>query len=173
MVVRSESLHLLGVAAVVELGQGEASKVPEGDGLGQELFVFCVVAEHDECLAVEEVVQHAFGDYSAVKHCYGPKGIDDLAGLPGGIELEMLHNCEDHLGGILAHVLAGLDLEVVMGEDVLIAVEELIEGKDVLLVVPLEHQKAAQLGPVQLCAPSYCLQTTLAAQDIPYRSQTL
>lgn len=118
-------------------------------------------------------MQHAFGHYSAVVHGNCPKGIDELAGLPNGVELEMLHNSEDHLRGVLAHVRAGLDLEIVMGEDVFIIVEELIEGKNVLLVVPLVHQKAAQLGHVQLGASSYRLQTTHAAQDIPYPSQTL
>lgn len=118
-------------------------------------------------------MQHAFGHYPAIVHGNGPKGIDDLAGLPDGIELEMLHDGEDYLCGFLAHLLAGLDFEIVMGEDVLIAVEELIKGKDVLLVVALVHQKAAQLGHVQLGASSYCFQATLAAQDIPYRSQTL
>lgn len=118
-------------------------------------------------------MQHAFGHYSAVVHANGPEGINDPAGLLDGIELEMLHDGENHLGGILAHVLAGLALEIVMGEDVFIAVDELIKGKNVLLVVALVHQQVAQLGYIQLVASSYCLQPALSAQDIPNRTQTL
>ena len=93
-------------------------------------------------------MEHAFSDDSSVIHGDGPKGEDHLAGLTEGIKLEMLQDGEDHLCGILAHVLAGLVFEIVMGEDVLIAVDEVVKGKDVLLVVALVHQKIAHLAHV-------------------------
>lgn len=55
-----------------------------------------------------------------------------------------------------------------MGEDVPIAIDEVVKGTNVLLVVPLVHQKLTHLGHVQLVVLSDCPEPALLTQDILY-----
>lgn len=131
-VVYGQGLDAFAVAAVVELGETEAADVFSVDCPVVKLSVLGVRLVEKQGLGVEEIMEQSFDGESEVEHADGVIEEHESLRFVDEVDFDKFPQSQQHSGSLLPLLGQGPALDVLVGKDIPVLVDEIQVRCDVI-----------------------------------------